>query len=220
MSSSGLDIPVDDYETYFEEHHEKQSNALHSVMLPGRNPYLVGPLARFNLCFGQLLPAARREAEACKVQWPCHNNFKSIQARAVELIHAFEESLAIVKDYQCELTQCRVPFEPGPGTACHATEAPRGLLYHRYRIGEDGLIAEAKIVPPTSQNLGQIEARPACLHSQRGRPRRCRGDPAVRAPDPQLRPVHQLRDAFLQDQDRSDVTRAAPAAGNRRGTRG
>jgi coenzyme F420-reducing hydrogenase alpha subunit len=30
-------------------------------------------------------------------------------------------------------------------------------LYHRYRIGDDGLIAEAKIVPPTSQNQGQIE---------------------------------------------------------------
>ena len=40
---------------------------------------------------------------------------------------------------------------------CHATEAPRGLLYHRYRIGDDGLIAEAKIVPPTSQNQRQIE---------------------------------------------------------------
>ena len=157
VSSSGLDIAVEDFEKYFEEQHEKRSNALHSVVLPGRKPYLVGPLARFNLCFGQLLPAARREAEACKVQWPCHNNFKSIQARAVEVIHAFEESLGIVKDYQRELTQCRVPFKPGPGTGCHATEAPRGLLYHHYRIGEDGLIAQAKIVPPTSQNLGQIE---------------------------------------------------------------
>ena len=48
-------------------------------------------------------------------------------------------------------------FEPKPGEGCHATEAPRGLLYHRYRIGEDGLIAEARIVPPTSQNQYQVE---------------------------------------------------------------
>jgi len=157
VSSAGLDIPVEDYEKYFEEQHVKQSSALHSVVLPGRRAYLVGPLARFNLCFGQLLPTARREAEACKMPWPCHNNFRSIQARALELIHAFEEAIAIVKDYQRELTQCRIPFKPVPGSACHATEAPRGLLYHRYRVGEDGLIAEAKIVPPTSQNLGQIE---------------------------------------------------------------
>jgi|GEM_PF-4003173 len=73
-------------------------------------------------------PTARREAEACKMPWPSHNNFKSIQARALELIHAFEEAIAIVKDYQRELTRCRVPFKPAPGSACHATEAPRGLL--------------------------------------------------------------------------------------------
>ena len=33
----------------------------------------------------------------------------------------------------------------------------RGLIFHRYRIGDDGCIAEAKIVPPTSQNQGRIE---------------------------------------------------------------
>ena len=48
-----------------------------------------------------------------------------------------------------------VPPRDGVGTAC--TEAPRGILYHRYRIGADGLIQEAKIVPPTSQNLRTIE---------------------------------------------------------------
>ncbi len=157
VSSGGLDIPMEDYEKYFEERHVKQSTALHSVILPGKKSYLVGPLARVNLCFDQLLPTAKREAEACKVEWPCRNNFKSIVARAIELIHAFEEAIAIVKDYQREPTHSRVPYKPAPGTGCHATEAPRGLLYHRYRIGDDGLIAEAKIVPPTSQNQGRIE---------------------------------------------------------------
>jgi coenzyme F420-reducing hydrogenase alpha subunit len=41
--------------------------------------------------------------------------------------------------------------------ACAATEAPRGLLYHRYRLDDQGVIMEAKIVPPTSQNQGTIE---------------------------------------------------------------
>jgi coenzyme F420-reducing hydrogenase alpha subunit len=44
---------------------------------------------------------------------------------------------------------------PSAGQA--ATEAPRGLLYHRYVLGPDGLIASAKIVPPTSQNQKRIE---------------------------------------------------------------
>ena len=77
--------------------------------------------------------------------------------RAIELIDAYEEAIAIVESYNAEPTPSRVPYTPRAGSGRHATEAPRGLLYHRYRIGEDGLIAEAKIVPPTSQNQGQIE---------------------------------------------------------------
>jgi coenzyme F420-reducing hydrogenase alpha subunit len=157
VSSSGLDIAVEEYEQHFTERHVRQSTALHCVMLPDEKPYLVGPLARINLCFDQLLPIAKREAEACGIAWPCSNNFQSIVARAVEMIDAYEEAIQIVKEYNAEPVPSRVPFEPAAGQGCHATEAPRGLLYHRYRIGDDGLIAEAKIIPPTSQNQGQIE---------------------------------------------------------------
>lgn len=157
-STSGLDIPVEDYESHFEERHMPQSTSLHSVMLPTEKPYLVGPLARLNLCFEQLSPTAKQAVESSGIVWPSRNNFQSIVARAVEMINAFEEAIAIVESYHAEPAQSRVPYEPRPGSGCHATEAPRGLIYHRYRIGDDGLIAEAKIVPPTSQNQGQIEA--------------------------------------------------------------
>ena len=157
VSTSGLDISVEEYERHFEERHMPQSTALHSVMLPEVKSYLVGPLARVNLCFDQLAPIAKQSAEKCGVAWPSRNNFQSIVARAVELIDAYEEAVAIVKDYNTEPAESRVLFNPKPGVGCHATEAPRGLIYHRYRIGDDGLIAEAKIVPPTSQNQGQIE---------------------------------------------------------------
>jgi coenzyme F420-reducing hydrogenase alpha subunit len=157
VSTSGLDIPVEEYEQHFDERHMPQSTALHSVMLPDEKSYLVGPLARVNLCFDQLSPAAKRAAEKCGIDWPSRNNFQSIAARAIELIDAYEEAIAIIERYSAEPTQSRVPFQPRPGRGCHATEAPRGLIYHRYRIGDDGLIAEAKIVPPTSQNQGQIE---------------------------------------------------------------
>jgi coenzyme F420-reducing hydrogenase alpha subunit len=157
VSTSGLDIPVEEYERHFEERHLPQSTALHSVMLPEAKSYLVGPLARVNLCFDQLTPTAKRSAEACGIAWPSRNNFQSIAARAIEIIDAFEEAVAIVRSYNAEPAESRIHFNPKPGTGCHATEAPRGLIYHRYRIGDDGLIAEAKIVPPTSQNQGQIE---------------------------------------------------------------
>jgi coenzyme F420-reducing hydrogenase alpha subunit len=48
-----------------------------------------------------------------------------------------------------------VPPRAATGFAC--TEAPRGILYHRYAIDETGTILDAKIVPPTSQNQKMIE---------------------------------------------------------------
>jgi len=126
-------------------------------MLPNQVNYLVGPLARINNCFDELSPTAKYEAEHCGIEWPSKNNFKSIVARAIEMIDAYEEAVAIVKSYNAEPSESRVAFQPRAGAGCHATEAPRGLLYHRYRIGDDDLIAEARIVPPTSQNQGQIE---------------------------------------------------------------
>jgi coenzyme F420-reducing hydrogenase alpha subunit len=157
VSSAGLDISVEEYERHFEERHVPQSTALHSVRLPAETSYFVGPLARVNVCWEQLPPTARREAERCGVTWPSRNNFQSIVARSVEVVASFEEAVRIVRDYQAEPAQSRVAFTPRAGEGCHATEAPRGLIYHRYRIGDDGLIAEAKIVPPTSQNQFQIE---------------------------------------------------------------
>jgi len=158
VTASGLDIAMEDYEQHFDERHMKQSTALHSVKLPEEESYLVGPLARLNLCFDQLSPKAKEHSDKCGIDWPSHNNFQSIVARAIELIDVYEEAISIVSKYNAELSQSRVQYTPTAGEGCHATEAPRGLLYHRYRIGDDGLIAEAKIVPPTSQNLGQIES--------------------------------------------------------------
>jgi coenzyme F420-reducing hydrogenase alpha subunit len=157
VSSAGLDIAIDDYEDHYQERHVAQSTALHSVRLPAETNYLVGPLARLNNCFDQLSPTTKKAVESLHLQWPLRNNFQSIIARAVELVHAFDEAVEIVSACQADASPARVGYSPRPGWGCHATEAPRGLLYHRYRIGDDGLIAEAKIVPPTSQNQGQIE---------------------------------------------------------------
>ena len=52
----------------------------------------------------------------------------------------------------------RVAFTPRAGVAAWSTEAPRGLLHHRYEVDEQGHVTSAQIVPPTSQNQGAIEA--------------------------------------------------------------
>lgn len=156
-STSGTLIPVEDYESHFYERHQEHSTALYSVKAPDDHFYLTGPLARLNNCFEQLSPTCLNAFDQTGLTMPLKNNFQSIVARSLEVVYAFDEAIRIVKAMQSKLSPSRIPFELRAGEGCHATEAPRGLLYHRYRIGEDHLIAEAKIVPPTSQNQGQIE---------------------------------------------------------------
>ena len=89
---------------------------------------------------------------------------------------------------------------------------PRGLLYHRYGIDESGKVASALIVPPTSQNQAAIEADLAGNGGRRGRRARRRGaDGAVRACDPQPRPVHPC--ATLLDPDGHQAVTAAVVIG-------
>jgi len=155
VSNKGLDIDVAEYEDHFVEQHMKHSNALHS-MLRGRGSYLVGPLARYNLNCARLPDVAQQVARDCGLTVPCRNPFRSIVVRSVEMIFACAEALRIIEAYERpERTRVEVAVRAGVGSA--ATEAPRGILYHRYSIDDRGLIRFAKIVPPTSQNQKRIE---------------------------------------------------------------
>jgi coenzyme F420-reducing hydrogenase alpha subunit len=155
ISSRGLDTAPSDYEQHFEEQHLERSTALHS-RIRGRGAYLVGPLARYSLHFERLSPLARQAAQEAGLGRTCTNPYQSIIVRAVEVLFACDEALRIIAAYE-EPPRAFVPVEPRAGTGCAATEAPRGLLYHRYRLEADGRIAEARIVPPTSQNQASIE---------------------------------------------------------------
>ncbi|HLI36319.1 MAG TPA: nickel-dependent hydrogenase large subunit, partial [Streptosporangiaceae bacterium] len=154
-SSRGLDIAARDYDGNFTEFQVRHSTALHSVLGGGRT-YLVGPMARYSLNSGLLPEAAASAARAAGLGASCANPFRSIIVRAVELVYACEEALRLIEGYQPpDPPSVDVPPVAAAGYGC--TEAPRGLLYHRYRITADGTVADAKIVPPTSQNQRVIE---------------------------------------------------------------
>ncbi|MCC6396627.1 MAG: Ni/Fe hydrogenase subunit alpha [Bacteroidetes bacterium] len=156
VTSSGMDIAVREYEFHFEERHIGHSNALHSV-LKGHGAYHVGPLARFNLNFDKLAPVARQVATDLRIVPPVHNPFKSIVVRCIETVHAYELALRIIAEYEPP-EEPAVSMTPFHGIGFGASEAPRGLLYHRYRLDDVGHIMDAKIVPPTAQNLPTMEA--------------------------------------------------------------
>lgn len=155
VSNRGLDITIREYEQNFVEEHVRHSNALHSVM-KGRGPYFVGPLARYNLNFDRLSPEIQQIAREAGLESTCYNPFKSIIIRSVETLYAVNEALRIIENYE-KPERPFIHVAPKAGTGCGCSEAPRGICYHRYKIDDHGIILDAKIVPPTSQNQKTIE---------------------------------------------------------------
>jgi sulfhydrogenase subunit alpha len=161
-SSRGLDISMEEYESYFREEHVAHSNALHSRRGNGRNgsgnPYLVGPLARVNLNYDRLTPRVKAAAAEIGLGLPLCNPFMSLLARCLEMVHAFDDAIHLIRNYQPPRpSRAALPQTLSACEGIHVTEAPRGLIYHRYRLDENGLITFAKIVPPTAQNLPRME---------------------------------------------------------------
>jgi sulfhydrogenase subunit alpha len=154
-SDAGLDIVPADYEEFFVEEHVERSTALHSHLRDG-GTYLCGPLARFTLNHAQLSAVALDAAREVGLEAPCRDPFRSIVVRSIELLYACDEALQLIEAYE-EPDEPAVPMVPAAGTGYGVSEAPRGLLYHRYRVDAEGTIVDAKIVPPTSQNQRAIE---------------------------------------------------------------
>ncbi|MEO9594368.1 Ni/Fe hydrogenase subunit alpha [Rhodopirellula bahusiensis] len=150
-------ISVDEYEQHFGEQHASHSTALQSKRHDSDTPYFLGPLARLELNQEQLFPAARKLAEEICPPFPLRNRFHSIIARSIEVVHALEEAIEIIESYQPPPEPFR-HYQHWESEGCAATEAPRGMIYHHYRINDDGTVASSKIVPPTSQNQLQIES--------------------------------------------------------------
>ena len=153
VSNRGLRIPVDGFDAEFEERQVPHSNALQSFRRGGGS-YLVGPMARYALNRDRLLPRADAIARAVGLEPVVTNPYRSIVVRSVEMVQALEDALRIIGSYrppERPYVEAKPPFEGALGCRA-ATEAPRGILYHDYRLGPTGIIDSARIVAPTSQN--------------------------------------------------------------------
>jgi coenzyme F420-reducing hydrogenase alpha subunit len=153
-ASDGARIAPADFAAHFAEYQVPHSTAFHSSYR-GR-PYLVGPLARLNLNHDRLPEGIRKLLADVGFTLPGANVFQSLLARAVEVLFALTEAARLLAQYD-EPDSPAVPVTPRAGVAVAATEAPRGLLWHRYTIDAAGRVIDARIVPPTSQNQARIE---------------------------------------------------------------
>jgi len=156
VTTAGKAFAVRDFTAHIQEQHVEWSNALHAT-LDGESPYVVGPLARYTLNFDRLSPIAQDIAREVGLGTTCRNPFRSIIVRAVELVYAYDEAIRIIDGWRDGVAPA-VPVPPRAGEGFGASEAPRGVLFHRYVLDEEGIITDAQIVPPTSQNQPSIEA--------------------------------------------------------------
>jgi coenzyme F420-reducing hydrogenase alpha subunit len=156
VTTAGKAFAVQDFTAHIQEQHVEHSNALHAT-LDGESPYVVGPLARYTLNFDRLSPIAKDIAREVGLGATCRNPFRSIIVRAVELVYAYDEAIRIIDGWRDGVAPA-VPVPPRAGEGFGASEAPRGVLFHRYALDDAGIITDAQIVPPTSQNQPSIEA--------------------------------------------------------------
>jgi coenzyme F420-reducing hydrogenase alpha subunit len=154
-TTGGLRFPVREFEDHVIEEQVPHSTALHA-RLAGRGRYLTGPAARFTLNGHLLSPLARQAADAAGLGADCRNPYRSVVVRAVEVVYAVEEAIRLIDAYEPPARPC-VDVPPHAGIGRGATEAPRGVLFHRYELDAEGLVTSARIVPPTSQNQAAIE---------------------------------------------------------------
>jgi coenzyme F420-reducing hydrogenase alpha subunit len=155
VSSRGLDIAMDHFAEHFEEYQVPYSNAL-QCRRSGGGAYFVGPLGRWNLNNDHAGPDIRQLATETGIVWPSLNPYTSIVARSLEVAYAIGEAIRLIEDHE-PLEVPAITIAPRAGAGAWITEAPRGILYHRYEADACGLVTKATIVPPTSQNQRQIE---------------------------------------------------------------
>ena len=153
-SSEGLDIDEMNYREHVYEKQKPYSTALHSY-LKNRDSFMVGPLPRVNINFGQLSADAKNATKRSGVKFPNYNPFVSHLARAIELVHDIDESIEIIDRLKFKDEQRTIICKSGFGAAI--TEAPRGSLYHSYILDNNGVVKKADIVPPTAHNAYNIE---------------------------------------------------------------
>ena len=155
ISNKGLDIDVSQYEDHFTEEHMPYSTTLYTS-LDQEKIVFTGPLARFNLNFENLSADTQKLAKEINLLPGCMNPFKSLLVRMVEIFYACEEAVSIIDNYQYP-KDLHDHVTPKAGMGQAVTEAPRGILFHRYTIDDDGIIQNARIVAPTSHNQKVIE---------------------------------------------------------------
>lgn len=157
-TSDGFLYELDDYRKVTNETIVPHSTAKHCRH--NRESYMVGALARVNNNFDQLHPRAKDAAAELGLEPICYNSFMNSAAQIIEMVHCVEDSITIIDELLARGVKPEEPVEVEvkAGAAVGSCDVPRGILFHNYEIGDDGLITGANCIIPTGQNYANMEA--------------------------------------------------------------
>ncbi len=118
--------------------------------------YMVGALSRMNNNHERLSKDAKRMLKQSEIKVPSRNPHHNNIAQAIELVHCIDHALRICTELTIKKEEVD-KIKPRAGTGVAAIEVPRGTLWHEYTLDNEGKIAKANIITPTTQNLLNIQ---------------------------------------------------------------
>jgi coenzyme F420-reducing hydrogenase alpha subunit len=155
-STDGGTWEIPQYAEVTNEYIVPHSSAKHTANQ--RDSYMVGALARFNVNYDQLNPAAKEAATVLGLKPKTVNPYLNTAAQVVEIVHCTEDAILQIDELLNRGVVWEEPVKPtrSTGTGTGAIEVPRGVLFHSYTI-EEGIVMQADCVIPTGQNLGNVD---------------------------------------------------------------
>ncbi|APD48828.1 MULTISPECIES: Ni/Fe hydrogenase subunit alpha [Synechococcaceae] len=121
---------------------------------PEAGSYRVGPLARLNVC--TRIGTERADAELLELRQRggrvVTSSFYYHLARLIEILAALEAIEALLDDPEICTRHVRAHAGVNTFEAVGVSEAPRGTLFHHYRVDANGLIEAVNLIIATGQN--------------------------------------------------------------------
>ncbi|BBD61448.1 nickel-dependent hydrogenase large subunit [Nostoc sp. HK-01] len=116
--------------------------------------YRVGPLARLNICNRIGTPLADQELQEFRDrgQGTVKSSFFYHYARLIEIVACIEHIEILLDDPDILSTRLRAEAGINQLEGVGVSEAPRGTLFHHYRVDENGLLQKVNFIIATGQN--------------------------------------------------------------------
>lgn len=154
-SSNGKVFDADEYKKYIIEELMPYNKAKYATLRG--EIFMVGAMARYNTNQEHLSQGTKQLVTELNIPNNFENPFYNILAQAIENYHFVERSIELSKQlYETisaeDIIQPKF-YKDGAG----ACEAPRGTLFHYYKVDKNGYIEKADIITPTVQNLSAME---------------------------------------------------------------